>query len=154
MFDSIFQVERERESWVGWESREIAGRKDWRRTIRNGAGNYGSCCGSRTQPFGLGYKGERLPLRSVVPTVSDTRRLDSLLCGLVSPLFRFHLEGVRFRATFSLSNTGIGLAGEKGRGGILKVADVSLLAEPEIPISESEAGLTPRHNRSFINRGS
>lgn len=40
----------------------------------------------------------------------------------------------------------------KGRE-ILKAADVSL-AEPEIPISESEAGLTPRHNRSFINRGS
>lgn len=37
--------------------------------------------------------------------------------------------------------------------GILKVVDVSL-AKPEIPISESETGLTPRHNRSFINRGS
>ena len=39
----------------------------------------------RTQPFG-NIKGR--PLRSVVPTVSDTKRLDSLLCGLVSPLFR------------------------------------------------------------------
>lgn len=123
-------------------------------------------------------------MRSVVPTVSDTKRLDSLLCGLVSPLFRNSLSFQppprknrkisRIVPLFFSTRLGSGLGGRKvgrkeekgvmarqgkegrkaGKGReILKAADVSL-AEPEIPISESEAGLTPRHNRSFINRGS
>lgn len=126
-------------------------------------------------------------MRSVVPTVSDTKRLDSLLCGLVSPLFRNSLSFQppprknrkisRIVPLFFSTRLGSGVSvwgeerleegvekgviarqGKEGRKAgkgreILKAADVSL-AEPEIPISESEAGLTPRHNRSFINRGS
>lgn len=124
-------------------------------------------------------------MRSVVPTVSDTKRLDSLLCGLVSPLFRNSLSfqppprknrkisrivplffsirlgcaGLGGRKVGRKEEKGVmarqGKEGRKAGKGreILKAADVSL-AEPEIPISESEAGLTPRHNRSFINRGS